>query len=1017
MSKKIFSLLLAVMLLTGLCVPAMAEETSAPVHKVVMDTTNSATIKASGLTPVSTYTQNAKLSLKWQPAGSTKTLSLPTETDWSTGTYLEFWFYASKDSESGFGLVMISDNAETPATDYYEIFVPAKTKGWNLVSVPLADMQTVHSPKGWNSIDRVELWPVYGAYTIDPELELYLDSIYVTSEQVEAAETRADMVLFDFSTEEKIKATGACTNTTDQYKNMSVVAGGAHGKTTPVIKFSDWKTDYYLQNNKGANGLTMDKLETFATTDFTGFNTLEISMYSETASFDTITVVIWSDEGNNNSDGSNDYYYGKILLDWAGSWKNKQVKLIGASTGGSPRGLDKISGISFWWNEADKAINSTTYVESFTLKNVDYSDRWTSPIYLEDGPSVDNEFDFAKRINLLYPNNQHPRLLITQDELDWMKANMDTDEYLQQTLDRNKTNRGFLGYYARTRMNEVVTALDTSGGSFNAMTMALAYNLTEEQKYADACWQQIEAITKNAMSWDPEHSMLSVGDTARTVAVTYDLMYNYWTEEQRQIVRNAMILYALEPCYGELITTNGGDNQATNWNPIINSGLGMAALAIADTPGYEDVANQYLNRIHIAMRNCFQHFGPDGNGFEGPDYWSYMMNNYLAYENALYNSIGNVDDYFKFSLLDEFGLEYTGDYLLHIHGTTETSFNYYDGSARKCSGAGSFWLARIFERPELAGMSYEGRHGYSPYEILMYRPNPAYATWREKMPLDYAFDQGESQNGSMRTSWAKGNMGFSVGYKGNNANVATHGRLDAGAFVLDAMGTRWVSLPSSEDYGLDAMFGEKRYQYYRNRAEGSNTLVIGPGVDQGSNITSSQAQADDMVDQVFRSVAKITTHKTLSTASYAAVDLTGAYNKTAEAATRGYALLDNRNAFLLQDEITIKSGETHDVYSFMHTDAAVTVAADGKSATMSRNGKTMNVTLLSDCNATLSLKDAVPFESSPKVQNTSNGNMKKLTVTKAGANGSIKFALLFTPEGSDFTMNSMTAISNWDGLQ
>ncbi|MBQ9915245.1 MAG: hypothetical protein IJO50_03765, partial [Clostridia bacterium] len=297
MSKKLFSLLLAVMLLAGLSIPAMAEEASAPVHKVVMDTTNSDTIKASGLTPVSTYTQNAKLSLQWKPAGSIKTLKLPVSSDWSAGTYLEFWFYASKESESGFGLVMISDNTETPATDYYEIFVPAKTKGWNVVSVPLAEMQAVHTPKGWNSIDRVELWPVYGAYTIDPELELYLDSIYVTSEQVEAAETRADMVLFDFSTEEKIKATGACTNTTDQYKNMSVVAGGAHGKTTPVIKFSDWKTDYYLQNNKGANGLTMDKLETFATTDFTGFNTLEISMYSETASFDTITVVIWSDEG------------------------------------------------------------------------------------------------------------------------------------------------------------------------------------------------------------------------------------------------------------------------------------------------------------------------------------------------------------------------------------------------------------------------------------------------------------------------------------------------------------------------------------------------------------------------------------------------------------------------------------------------------------------------------------------------------------------------------------------------
>ena len=43
--------------------------------------------------------------------------------------------------------------------------------------------------------------------------------------------------------------------------------------------------------------------------------------------------------------------------------------------------------------------------------------------------------------------------------------------------------------------------------------------------------------------------------------------------------------------------------------------------------------------------------------------------------------------------------------------------------------------------------------------------------------------------------------------------------------------------------------------------------------------------------------------------------------------------------------------------------------------------------------------------------------MKKLTVTKEGASGTINFALLFTPEGSDFTMNSMLPIAGWDSLQ
>lgn len=1008
MTKRILSLMLAAFIAVGI-IPSFAAESDAAV--MVVNMAAAETAKASGLTMSQMYVKKSDYSLRLSDSDTLRNIHLPSKSDWSMGNYLEFWVYSTVQSNSSFGLAVISDNDATKCIDYYETVVSVGAKGWQLVSVPLSEMKEVYKPKGFNSVDRVEIWPVYGKYSVSSSAILYFDSMYVTREQSQTTEQPTEKVLFDLSSKGSIEAANINNGHITETSSGNLYAetntpdtGGAS------LCWCDKKKDGTNSNN----GIDFRELPT---EDFTPYNTLEMSIYSKQASGDVFRLVLWSDaDFDKNNDGRNSYYYLDIPVDWEGR-KNFQVKL-GALQASNTAVVGKnfINRISFWWQNINFEDNSssTLYINRISLREVDYNELWTQPVYLPEAPKMENNFDFAAKIKERFPNNQHPRLIATQADIERIKNTFKDDEYLNKSVEQLLKNSDA---YAET----VDSPGDTRTASTRAATLALAYLLTGEEKYANAVWEKMKVLTTDTSTWDPgAASELSVGDTSRFVAVTYDLMYNHWTEEQRLIARNAMVMYALEPQRGEVIRNNSGhgdgvNNADTNWNAVINSGLGMCALALADTPGYEETSNQYLNRLYLGIRNLFRHYAPDGAGFEGTDYWAYTMSGYLPYENALYNSVGD-ENYLTYSIFSCYGMDKTGDYILQMHGPTGagTSFNYYDGSPRLCKSSGDFWLARYFEKPEYAGLSYENPSG-NLYEIMMYRPNEGYKTWRNgDLPLDY-FGGGEAQVGSMRASFDKGNNGFYVAYKGNMANTATHGRLDAGTFVLDAMGTRWAELFSSENYNLPGMFGSERYKYYRNRAEGNNTLVIGKGIDQGSNKENdSQASPEALLDQVRLSEAPLVERGAEKWASYGIIDLTDAYKKTAKSVKRGFALINSRNAFLLQDEIT--TSENVDIHSFVHTSAVVEVAEDGQSAIFTKDNQQIKVSLMSTCNARLEKEDAAPFSTSPAVENTVNGGYCKLAVN-AEVNGSATVSLLFTPylgEGKySFGLDNIVPLSNW----
>jgi hypothetical protein len=215
-----------------------------------------------------------------------------------------------------------------------------------------------------------------------------------------------------------------------------------------------------------------------------------------------------------------------------------------------------------------------------------------------------------------------------------------------------------------------------------------------------------------------------------------------------------------------------------------------------------------------------------------------------------------------------------------------------------------------------------------------------------------------------------------VGFKGGDAH-ASHGHLDLGSFVMDAEGKRWASDLGPDSYGLPGYFGRQRWTYYRMRTEGHNTLTVdGENQDLDSNapLISSGIMGNNL---------------------YAIADLGQTYKGKITAWKRGVELIDKRRV-LVQDEIA--PARAVDLTWNFHTFAAVDIAPDGRSATLSQDGETVRAKILEPAAArfsTASTEAPPPQEPNPGLTN--------LVISMCMRSEPMTLAVVFSAEGDQAT--------------
>jgi hypothetical protein len=584
-------------------------------------------------------------------------------------------------------------------------------------------------------------------------------------------------------------------------------------------------------------------------------------------------------------------------------------------------------------------------------------------------------------------NKAHPRLLATTDDFAQLKKRIATNSQLQSWHSNLQTQAEAIIKQTPSRYEipDGLRLLATSRRVLQRVyTLALLHLLDGDPRYAERAWQELAAAAEFP-DWNPRH-FLDTAEMTHAFAIAYDWLYDVWTPEQRAELQQAMVEKGLKAALPLYRAHSGWTRARHNWNQVCNGGIGMGALALADVE--PQLAGEILHGALESIQLAMAEFAPDGAWKEGPGYWNYATSYNVVFLAGLQTALGT-----EFGLSQIGAFRETGLFPVFLTGPLGRTFNYADGGDSAIFAPQMFWLAREFNRPVLAW--YERRATKpSALDLLWFDPagdGPKAAG----LPLDKYFRGAEVA--VLRSEWDNPKALF-VGFKAGD-NKANHSHLDLGSFVFDAAGARWAMDLGADDYNLPGYFGGQRWNYYRLRAEGQNTLVINP--------TAAPDQDPAARTQIIRFNSK-------PERAFAIADLTPAYARNARQVWRGIALLD-RNKALVQDEI--QADKPLDLWWFMHTPASVSIESDGRAANLEQVGAQLRAVILSPPEAKFQIRDAQPLPASPHPDGQAkNERVRKLAIHLTGISDS-RLAVLLVPnppkaEQSGETIK-LSALSEW----
>lgn len=551
----------------------------------------------------------------------------------------------------------------------------------------------------------------------------------------------------------------------------------------------------------------------------------------------------------------------------------------------------------------------------------------------------------------------HPRLLITPQRLYEIKTQLaEQREPMTAWFKelRNDANNLLNAPPSKYEIPDGLRLLSTSRRVLQRIeTLGLVYLVETNKAHLDRAWVELDAAARFT-NWNPRH-FLDTAEMTRAFAEGYDWMYHGWTPGQRETLAGAIVKHGFEPAVSIYRGKRGWSRARHNWNQVCNGGMAMGALAIGDVESElsREILHGALESLPLAMRE----FAPDGAWNEGPGYWSYATAYNVAILDALGTALGT-----DFNLSEIPGFAETGLFPIYITGPLGRTFNYADGGDHGIQAPQIGWLGGRFRLPVL-GWHHRQPHSASALDLLWFceQWQPPEAA---KLPLDRYYREAEVI--TMRSAWQDRDAWF-IGFKAGD-NKANHSHLDVGSFVLDHNGVRWGTDLGAENYNLPGYFGNRRWTYYRLRAEGNNTLVINPG---------------EGPDQDPAAATRIIKYKAGSGSPMAVADLTPAYAKHGtQKVWRGIGLFD-RKRVLIQDEI--EAANPAEIWWFMHTSAEVKVSPIGTTATLTERGRTLHAKVISPTGGRFQVLPAAPLPTSPKPEKQNfNKTTRKLSVHLPG---------------------------------
>lgn len=577
--------------------------------------------------------------------------------------------------------------------------------------------------------------------------------------------------------------------------------------------------------------------------------------------------------------------------------------------------------------------------------------------------TVAAELDFPSTVP------KHPRLFLTRDRENELKESMKRDPFLSRQIDmiRQKANKLIQQPVTTRQLPGGKSMLGSSRrGLERITTFAFMYRMHGRQDYADAAIKEMLAVCRFT-DWNPAH-YLDTAEMATGVAFGYDWLFEVLSKEQKEEIREALIRNVLQTALPLYENKSGWTTRRNNWNEVCNSGVIVAALALAETD-----APLVKRVVAFAVENLakgLEVYRPDGVYPEGPEYWGFGASYSVL-------AIASLSGVFRtnFGLLKTEGLDRCGDYYMGMSAPSFRCFNYADGTEQDVAAPLMFALARCYDRPDYA-VWYRNylekmvRFNYGRFAVfnaLWYTPTGTDSDFaKTNLARKY---RGIQELVAMRTSWNAPNAAY-VGFKAGD-NAASHGQLDVGTFVYEVDGIRWAVDLGKDNYNLPGYFGKLRWNYFRMNNRSHNTLVVG----------------DRLQNEKARCLITVFEEGGTDRIARAATDMTQAYQGQASSVVRTVELKKDRS-LVVED---VLQGVSESVRWGMMT--AATIETNGKTAMLTQKGKRLRAELLSGQSKRFEIISAKP----PTERENQNQGFSILAAVAEPENGSVRLRVILSP--------------------
>jgi len=551
---------------------------------------------------------------------------------------------------------------------------------------------------------------------------------------------------------------------------------------------------------------------------------------------------------------------------------------------------------------------------------------------------------------------EHPRL-ISAESIGKIKMLIQEDELAQQIWKSNlKFAQGLLNkkplVYNKPDGRRLLSV--SREALERIRSLSLIYLILGEKKYAERAWQELSAVASFS-DWNPSH-FLDCAEMTHAVALGYDWLYNFWSAEQKKMLQQAILQKGLNPALEVYSKELGWHKGNINWNQVCNGGISIGALAIAEH--IPEIASKILCTAIESIQLPMKAYEPDGGGYEGPTYWDYGSRYNVFFLDALENSLGT-----DFGLGSMEGFRRSGDFQIHLSATNLMCFNFSDSDVKAMSTAQHFWMGKRYDQARYSGFRYMAlKRGVKGNILDLLWFDDRFKDFDlNSMPLDKYFRVAEIV--TMRDSWDN-EKGFSVALKGGSS-TRVHSHMDLGSFILECDGVRWFT-----DFGKDAQTYQRhinkagRWDFYRTRAEGHNTLVINP------KFRGNQKRTED-------AIAEFTKFESGKESAIAVLDVSKSYFD--DVSFKRTFTLNRGIEFRIADEIKCK--EPSVLFLFYHTEAEIELTENNRQAILKQDGKSIVISLVKPMEAQFEVLPAKPMPESPILPfQEKNDGTRKLSI-------------------------------------